>query len=56
MNEEQIKMLREISADEKKILKYLLRSQRAITRNTKKLCVLKKQREAILYPSLPGLE
>lgn len=55
MDEKTLKRLREIQTEQKKVLKYLQRSQIAMSRNTKKLKLLEREQEILLNPCLPGL-
>lgn len=48
--------LKSLSRDIKCFTKYILRSQMAIARNMRRLRVLEKKYEAIVYPRLTGAE
>ncbi len=56
MSPNQVKEVKVIQTEKKKLMKYLIRSQKAITRNIKALKKLERKQEILLNPILPGLD
>jgi len=50
------KRLKEIQSEKKKLMKYISRSQKAMSKNIKLLKRLERKQELLLIPCLPGLE
>ena len=51
-----IKRLKTIRSEKKRLLKYISRSQKAMTKNVKLLKRLEREQELLLTPCLPGLD
>lgn len=51
-----IKRLKTIRSEKKRFLKYISRSQKAMTKNVKLLKRLEREQELLLTPCLPGLD
>ena len=56
MKKENLKRMKAIQSEKKKLLKYITRSQKAMTKNLKLLKRLEREQEILLSPCLPGLE
>ncbi len=56
MSPNQVKEVKVIQTEKKKLMKYLIRSQKAITRDIKALKKLERKQEILLNPILPGLD
>jgi len=51
----QIKRIKAIQSEKKKLMKYISRSQKAMAKNIKLLKRLEREQEILLNPCLPGL-
>lgn len=54
-NNNRLNRLEAIKKEQKKLTRYLIKSQKAINKNVRKLKELQREEEILLNPSLPGL-